>query len=35
MTTHAIGSGEEHPAARLELLEAEKGLTRRADIAVD
>jgi hypothetical protein len=35
MTTHAIGSGEEHPAARLELLEAEKDLTRRADIAVD
>ena len=35
MTTHAIGSGEEHPAAPLELLEAEKDLTRRADIAVD
>jgi predicted dithiol-disulfide oxidoreductase (DUF899 family) len=35
MTTHAIGSGEEHPAARLELLEAEKDPTRRADIAVD
>ena len=35
MTTHAIASGEEHPAGRLELLEAEKDLTRRADIAVD
>jgi predicted dithiol-disulfide oxidoreductase (DUF899 family) len=35
MTTHATGSGEEHPAARPELLEAENDLTRRADIAVD
>jgi predicted dithiol-disulfide oxidoreductase (DUF899 family) len=35
MSTHAIGSGEAHPAARLELLEAEKDLTCRADIAVD
>jgi hypothetical protein len=35
MTTHAIGSPEEHLAARLELLEAEKDLTRRGDIALD
>jgi hypothetical protein len=35
MTTHATGSGEEHPAARLKLLKAENDLTRRADIAVD
>ena len=35
MTAHAIGSGEEHPAARLELLEADKDLAPRADIAVD
>ena len=35
MPTHAIGSAQEHLPARLELLEAEKDLTRRADIAVD
>jgi predicted dithiol-disulfide oxidoreductase (DUF899 family) len=35
MTTHAIGSAEEHLAARLDLLEAEKDLTRGGDIAVD
>ena len=35
MTTHATGSREQHPAARLERPEAEKDLTRRADTAVD
>jgi predicted dithiol-disulfide oxidoreductase (DUF899 family) len=35
MTTHAIGSAQEHPAARLGLLEAKNDLTRRPDIAVD
>jgi predicted dithiol-disulfide oxidoreductase (DUF899 family) len=35
MTTHAIGAAEEHLAARLEPLEAEKDLTRCSDIAVD
>ena len=31
MTTHAIGTRDQWLAARLELLEAEKGLTRRSD----
>lgn len=31
MTTHAVGSREQHLQARLELIEAEKELTRRAD----
>ena len=31
MTTHAIGSREQWLKARLELLEAEKELTRRSD----
>ena len=35
MTSHKIGTREEWLAGRLELLEAEKDLTRRADIAVD
>ncbi|HYB29271.1 MAG TPA: hypothetical protein VEF89_21855 [Solirubrobacteraceae bacterium] len=35
LPAHAIGSAQEHLAAELELLEAEKDLTRRGDIAVD
>jgi hypothetical protein len=35
MTTHAIGSGEEHLATRLELPQAKKDPTRRGDIVVD
>jgi predicted dithiol-disulfide oxidoreductase (DUF899 family) len=31
MTRHETGTPEEHLAARLELLEAEKQLTRRSD----
>ncbi|MGN6648437.1 DUF899 family protein, partial [Trinickia sp.] len=31
MTTHAIGTRDQWLAARLELLEAEKALTRRSD----
>lgn len=31
MTAHAIGTREEWLAARLDLLEAEKNLTRRSD----
>src|SRR5438445_4471948 len=31
MSNHKTGTGEEWLAARLELLEAEKGLTRRSD----
>ena len=35
MTTHMTGKREEWLAARLELLEAEKELTRRSDELVD
>jgi predicted dithiol-disulfide oxidoreductase (DUF899 family) len=32
MTAHATGTAEEHLDARLQLLEAEKELTRRSDV---